>query len=245
MTALITPFRKHYEHSRSLDVAGQVEECADYVQHPEVLITEFLESYYLVERKLDPENQEALDGMEYEELVLEPFDDSVLLDVEEEEGHVERIECAGGAFDPLPEAQHPALRRRGLDYIGMREGSSRIVLGVTQAGEAETAYLLLLRALNCLSEIAPPFQLARLRRVVLHDLIGADATFDLQIGMPPPRESTAETMLWHLTWDMAEAIKRQILEHQQFDDTLGAIECLFVNSEAGSSQPAMRLAWRV
>ena len=245
MTDLITPFRKHYEHSRLLAVEGQIEECADYVQHPEVLITEFLESYYLVERKLDPENQEAMDEIQYDELVLEPFDDSVLLDVEEGEGHVERIECAGGAFDPLPEEQHPAFRRRGLDYIGMREDSSRIVLGVTQADDAETAYLLLLRALNCFAEIAPPFQLARLRRVVLHDLVGDDATFDLQIGMPLPRESSSETTLWQLTWDLAEAIKRQILEHDQFADTLDSIECLFVNSDGGTSQSAMRLAWRV
>jgi hypothetical protein len=245
MTDVLTPFRKHYEHSQLLDCERQIEECADYVQHPEVLITEFLESYYLVERKLDPENQDALDAKEYEEFVLESFDDSVLIDVVEEDGRVERIECACGAFDPWPEEEHPALRRRGLDYIGMRDGSSRIVLGVTQTDEAETAYLLLMRALNCFAEIAPPFQLDRLRRIVLHERIGAEVAFDLQIGMSRPFESRAETTLWQLTWDLAESIKRQILEHAQFEETLGSIECLFVNPDDEGSQAAMRLAWRV
>ena len=57
MSELRTPFRDHYEHSRALDPESQLRECADYVQHPEVLITEFMESYYLVEREWDPEHK--------------------------------------------------------------------------------------------------------------------------------------------------------------------------------------------
>ena len=71
MSNLLTPFREHYEHSRSLDCEEQIEECVDYVHHPEVLITEFLESYYLVERKLDPASQEALDEKDEEEFEYE------------------------------------------------------------------------------------------------------------------------------------------------------------------------------
>ena len=165
MSEIITPFREHYEHSRTLDSENQLRECADYVQHPEILITEFLESYYLVERKSDPDHQNALDDEDDEELVLESFQDSLVIDVLDDDGGRDRIACAGGAFDPLPHVEHPALRRRGLDYIGTRSGSSRIVLGVTESEEEGTSYLLLLRALNCFAEIAPPFQLARLRRL--------------------------------------------------------------------------------
>jgi hypothetical protein len=245
MSDLLTPFRKHYEHSRSLDCEEQVQECVDYVQHPEVLITEFLESYYLVERKLDPASQEALDEKDDDEFVLESFQDSLQLDVRGNDGQLERISCAGGAFDPLPDEQHPALRRRGFDYVGLREDSSRIVLGVTQAQEAETTYLLLLRSLNSFAEVAPPFQLARLRRLVLHDRLQTDVVFDLQIGRSNRIESTAERALWQLTWDLAESIKRRILEHPQFEGTLGWIECLFLDPDAEGLHPASRLEWRV
>jgi hypothetical protein len=245
MSDLLTPFRKHYEHSRSLDLEEQIEECVDYVQHPEVLITEFLESYYLVERKLDPESQEALDEKEEEEFVLEPFHDDLQLDIRGADGRVERISCAGGAFDPLPDEQHPALRRRGFDYVGLRDDFSRIVLGATQAQAEETPYLLLLRALNCFAEVAPPFQLARLRRLVLHDRIQSEVIFDLQIGLSHRIESPVETTLWQLTWDLAEAIKRRILQHTQFEGTLGWIECLFLDSDAEEPHPISRLEWRV
>jgi hypothetical protein len=228
MSDLLTPFREHYEHSRSLDCEEQIEECVDYVQHPEVLITEFLESYYLVERKLDPASHDELQ-----------------LDIRGRDGRMERISCAGGAFDPLPDEQHPALRRRGFDYVGLRGDFSRIVLGVTQAQAEETTYLLLLRSLNCFAEVAPPFQLARLRRLVLHDRIEPEVTFDLQIGLSNRLESAAETTLWQLTWDLAEAIKRRIQQHPQFEGTLGWIECLFLDPDAEELHPTLRLEWRI
>jgi len=243
MFELFTPFRQHYEHSRGLDCTKQLEECADYVQHPEVLVTEFLESYYLVESKADPLCQDGLD--EEEELVLEPFHDTLQLDVVDEAGKRQRMLCAGGAFDPLPGEQHPALRRRGLDYVAMWDGSSRIVLGVTEAQEEATSYLLLLRALNCFAEIAPPFQLARLRRLVVRDRIEPDATFDLQIGLSNPPCCEAEAALRLLTRDLAEAFKRRILRHSQFEGTLGWIECLDLEAGAQGPGASFRIAWRI
>jgi hypothetical protein len=245
MSDLCTPFRDHYEHSRTLDCEKQLEECADYVQHPEVLFTEFLESYYLVEREADPLCQDAFDAEHEEELVLEIFHDALQLDIIDEGGERQRMLCAGGAFDPLPAEQHPALRRRGLDYVAMRDGSSRIVLGVTEAQQEATVYPLLLRALNCFAEIAPPFQLARLRRLVVRDRIEPDATFDLQIGLSKRPCSEAETALRQLTRDLAEAFKIRILEHPQFEGTLGGIECLDLDAGSQGLGATLRLAWRI
>ncbi len=245
MSNLCTPFRDHYELSRALDCEKQLRECADYVQHPDVLITEFLESYYLVEREADPLCRNGFEEEEEEELVLEPFHDALELDIIDEGGERQHMLCAGGAFDPLPGEQHPALRRRGLDYVAMRDGSSRIVLGVTEAQEEATVYLLLLRALNCFAEIAPPFQLARLRRLVVRDLIEPDATFDLQIGLSNRPCCEAETALRQLTRDLAEAFKSRVLEHPQFDGTLGSIECLDLDAGAQAAGATLRLAWRV
>ncbi len=245
MSDLCTPFRDHYEHSRTLDCEKQLKECADYVQHPEVLITEFLESYYLVERGFDPVRQDGFDEEDEEELVLEPFHDSLRLDILSEGVRPERMLCAGGAFDPLPGEQHPALRRRGLDYVGVRGSSSRIVLGVTEAREEGTTYLMLLRVLNCFAEIASPFQLARLQRLVIRDRIQSDATFDLQIGLSTRCCCEAEAALRQLTRDLAEAFKSRILQHPQFQGTLGWIESLRLDADSKGIQAVLQLDWRI
>ena len=245
MSELITPFRERYEHSRTLGCEDQIKECADYLQHPEVLITEFLESYYLVERKSDPVRHRVLDEKDDEEFVLESFHDSLQLDVLSDGGRLESILCAGGAFDPLPSEQHPALQRRGLDYIGSRDSFSRIVLGVTDAQDEGTAYLLLLRALNCFAEIAPPFQLARLCRLVIRDGMQPDVIFDLQIGLSNRPESTTGTTLWHLTRDLAEAFKIRIVQHRQFEGTLGWIEFSFLDFDSKGLRATLRLDWRI
>ena len=245
MIGLSTPFRDHYEKSRQLDGESQLRECADYVQHPDVLIQEFLESYYLVERKLDPEDQNAMDAMDADEFVLEPFHDELRLSVRDETGQSQRITCASGAFDPLPTGEHPALRRRGFDYVGTREGTSSIVLGVTETEEETTAYVLLLRALNGFAELAPPFQLARLRRLVIQNRIEPDATFDLHLALSRLPETAAETALWQLTRDLTEAFKVRILATPQFERTLGSIECFFLDADARNGEMALTLDWRI
>ena len=58
MADLVTPFRQRYERSLRLGPQAQLEECADYLQHPEVLTSEFLEAYYAVEHKLDPARED-------------------------------------------------------------------------------------------------------------------------------------------------------------------------------------------
>ena len=180
-----------------------------------------------------------------EELVLEPFHDSLRLDILSDSGQLEHMLCAGGAFDPLPGEQHPALRRRGLDYVGMRGRSSRIVLGVTEARDEETTYLLLLRVLNCFAEIASPFQLARLQRLVIRDRIQSDATFDLQMGLSARRCCEAGAVLQQLTRDLAEAFKSRILQHPQFRGTLGWIESLCLDADTKGIQAVLRLDWRI
>ncbi len=242
-----TPFRKRYEDARALSAEAQLRECADYLQHPEVLITEFLESYYLVEREADPD--EACDALENSasELVLESFFDSLQLHISTETGKLERMLCAGGAFAPLPGGAHPALERRGLDYVGLRGGSPRLVLGVAATPEENSPYPLLLRALVCFSEIAPPFQLARLREQVIRNRIELDGTFDLQIAVAQhgPGGAPEEVSLQQLTRDLAEVVRDRLDEDDQFAGTLGAIECLHFPLASPEPLETLQLLWRV
>jgi hypothetical protein len=246
---LSTPFRDRHERALSLDLQAQIEECADYLQHPEVLIAEFLESYYLVERKLDPErldSQMAASAAAQEELVLEPFFDS--LELRARAGRkVETIRCMAGAFDPLPGEQHPALERRGIDYIGVRDGTRRVVIGVTDEKTWTTAFCLLLRGLNCLAELSVPFQVARLRRHVLRDRVDPEPAFDLQLGIAASRAHTdgLSTSLLVLTRDLAEVFKARIEAEPQFEGAIGRIECLELPDESATGDGTLRVRWRV
>jgi len=245
MDEFSTSFRDRYEHSRTLDLEKQIRECADYIQHPDVLVHEFLESYYLIERVTDPERQDELDERESDELILERFHDSLELEILADGEPTERIVCAGGAFDPVPSEQHPAMRHRGLDYIGLRESSSSIVLGVTATSSQESSYLLLLRALNCFAEVTPPFQLSRLRKLVIRDRIEPDASFDLQMGLSPQSVDAAAAPLQQLSRDLAEAFKTRIVADPQFNGTLGWIECLSLDPDNTDLQTTLRRAWRL
>lgn len=244
---LKTPFRGRYLRTGELGVEAQLKECADYLQHPDVLITEFLESYYLVERDSHPGEETQRRAIEsVEEMVLEPFYDSLQLYIEGESGKVERLLCAGGAFDPIPAEAHPAIGHQGLDYVGMRGASSRVVLGVTTNPAEQTPFQMLLRGLNCFAEVAPPFQVARLRSRVIRDRIDPDASFDLQLASSlGEMKNSTQRSLFELTRDLAEVFHTRISDHDQFDGTLGAIEYLDQVDADEGSPTTLRVRWRI
>jgi hypothetical protein len=242
--ALITPFRQRYERSCALEVEAQLEECADYLQNPEVLIAEFLESYYWVEGKLDPDRHDAMFEASQEELVLEPYFDSLVLHVDAGD-RSESIRCLAGAFDPLPGELHPALEQKGVDYVGVREGTRRIVLGVTDLQRETTGFCLaaaraqLPRGARAAvpGDAAAPPRAARARR--------PEAAFDLQIGMAARERAKREIALLELTRDLAEMFKRRIGEKAQFEGSIGRIEALEIGgATARAGSGALRVHWR-
>lgn len=246
---LTTPFRIHLEHCQHLDLASQVVECADYVQHLEILVSEFLESYYMVERLWDPD---AYAAPEADELVLEPFYASLgfaLIDPEQQTV-VDSVVCASGAMSPLPSEQHPALTRHGLDFVGLRGGDPRqIALGVTQSSKSESAFVLLLRALNGLAELSPPLRMAQLGRDVLERGIPEDADFSLYLGLAEgpggegPEAADARTLV-ELARDLAEGFVASANGIAQLSGTLAGVTCFDVGGEALASRrlPAI---WRI
>lgn len=246
---LTTPFREHLDHCRGLDLRAQLVECADYIQNLDLLVMEFLESYYLVERLWEPSAELAGAGEEGDdegELVLEPFYQSLELRVAagaDDEG--ERLVCLSGALSPLPGDQHPALSRRGLDFVGLRDGDpGHIVLGVAQSGKDETVFLLLLRALNALAELSPPLRVVQLGNEIVRGGIPENAQFSLQLGVTEPGGMAEATALGQLTRDLAEAFKRKVSEVPQLTGTLGTIDCVDVAPEALDAKRLPRL-WRV
>jgi hypothetical protein len=245
---LTTPFRAHLDHCLALDTRRQIEECADYIQHVELLVAEFLESYYLVERLWEP-GAELVGGAESEgELILEPFYDSLELhlrdgDGPETEGDV--LVCVSGAVSPLRGDQHPALSRRGLDFVGLRGGSAQhIVLGVAQASKDETPFLLLLRALNALAELSPPLRVVQLGHEIVRGGIPEDADFSLQLGVSEPDASPDAIALGELSRDLAESFHCQASGVPQLSGMLSEVACVEVDADSLASGHLKRL-WRI
>lgn len=248
---LTTPFREHLDHCLGLDPHRQLEECADYIQHIELLVSEFLESYYLVERLWDPTGELAGSEEECEgELILESFYESLelaIVDAGSDHGAAgdEKLLCISGAVSPLPGDQHPALSRQGLDFVGLRGGEpGHIVLGVVQSSKDESSFLLLLRALNALAELSPPLRVVQLGREIVRAGIPEDADFSLQLGLTDRGDSAEASSIDQLTRDLAEAFIRQIGQDRQLSGTLGEISCVEVDPGQMAEGRLPRL-WRV
>jgi hypothetical protein len=244
---LTTPFREHLDHCKDLDLEAQLVECADYIQNVDLLVMEFLESYYMVERLWEPSTELASSGADADgELILEAFYESLelrVVDGRDDEG--ERLVCLSGAISPLPGDQHPALSRRGVDFVGLRDGEpGHIVLGVVQSSKDETVFLLLLRALNALAELSPPLRVVQLGREIIRAAIPEDAEFSLQLGLSEPGSAPEATALGQLTRDLAEAFWRQASKVPQLSGTLGTIACVDVGLEALDQKRLVR-HWRV
>jgi hypothetical protein len=253
---IMTPFREHLDHCRALGVLAQLVECADYIQNIELLVMEFRESYHLVERLWQPDTELAGDfnGEEGEEsasaaageLILEPFYESLELEVVGSgEEPSEKLLCLSGAVSPVPAGQHPALSRRGLDFVGLRDGDpGHIVLGVAQASKDETVFLLLLRALNALAELSPPLRVVQLGREIVRGRIPEDVRFSLQLGVFESGDDPQATALAQLTRDLAEAFAVEVGRVPQLSGTLGSIDCGDIGPEALDARTLPR-QWRV
>ncbi len=244
---LTTPFREHLEHCQQLDLRSQLVECADYVQNVDLLVMEFLESYYLVERLWRPDAAlvRSLEDSQAE-LVLEPFYESLELDVVgPSDSDREGLTCLSGAIDPVPQEQHPALSRRGLDFVGLRDGEpGRLVLGVAQSGKDETIFVLLLRALNALAELSPPLRVVQLGREIVRGGIPEDAVFSLQLCVSEPGGGTDARALGELTRDLAEAVSARLATVPQLSGTLDGISLVGVDPEALEAR-CLRRSWIV
>jgi len=206
---------------------------------------EFFDSYHQIERGFSPEHALTHVAGEDEELVLEPFYESLELSIEDAVDGPETLTCVSGSMSPIPEDRHPALSRSGLDYVGVRGGSPpHVVLGVVQASKEETPYVMLLRALNCFAELSPPLRVVQLGNELIRTSLPEDVRFDLHIGITEPDDSANGSALVELSRDLAELFKRQVEAEPQFSETLGRIACVLTTT-GGADGVRMKRIWSV
>jgi hypothetical protein len=243
-----TALRRSYERARSFGFAEQVRECVDQLGHPEVVVAEVLEAFQLVEewarsRELPPPGEPVdVSAIDLEELSREHFYSTREITVV---GRRYSFTCLATGVDPLGDFR-PSRggARDGLDFVGLTCDARRTpVLGTVVSDRDTSVYLLLLRGLACLAEMAPEAQVERLNKQFFLGAVGRRAAFDLHLVVGDEPEGSERTALDQLTHDLAEKLKLAIRRHGRVPDILRDIVCLRMNRARFDGR--LRLVWRV
>jgi hypothetical protein len=250
-----TLLRSSYERSRHLDVTMQLRECADYLGSPEVLLAELMDAYRLIASLGEPDAQAALapaEGVDPNEvsaeLVLEHFYENQSIDLVTDPAV--RFRCVATQLLPLVEmtaAGHDP--HRGIDYVGLPDESfGNPILGVVQSAEDTNAYVLFMRLLACLAELAPEPRLAALNEGRLKGSLPALPLFDLHLVMWADGHAGAEdesdhTALHELTRDLVEQVKERLSAETGFPIEIGDVYGLAMDADRFEGH--LEVLWRV
>jgi hypothetical protein len=243
-----TPLRQNYERARAVDIAGQLRECIDVLENPDIIVSEVLESFHAVDRAfnqgvLRPEILSAISEQQIEK-AKEPdwFYQGRDLSVH---GDSCSFTCLSSNVEPIP-TQDACEKRvgNGFDFVGITCNElANPVLGTVQSEADASAYPLLLRALVGLAEMAPAIQLERLRHQFFMGVLPASPSFDLLLVTWYNDETAHRTPICQFTRDIAELVKRTIIEQSDFPSVLNDVVCLRMCPERFDGR--MRFDWRV
>jgi hypothetical protein len=238
-----TELRLRYQRARKLDLAAQTVECIDYLGDPEVLVGEFVDSYCAVDELTSARADAAPIATQPppdDELVLEHFYPGRRVEIA---GDPVAFRCLTSRLAPLTTV-HDATdpERTGLDYLAVDARDEVAILGVAESENDSSLYLLLLRALACLSETAPESQ-----RAALESRLGAPLPwpprYDLHLVTWERGAGAALLPLDELAHDLADAFVQRIAEEFLFPKVLRSIACFRMAADDFTGQ--LQLAWRV
>jgi len=234
--------RQRFERARSLALAAQVRECADYLQNPEVLIQEFMDAYTAVESCCDPADQRFAVCTPRDKAAVER---KALLDQVFGKGPISvfdvvpyEFQCVARDVSSISHGvDRGALLVDGLDYVGrIVDEDPLAVIGVVQVGVESSPYALFLRLITCLSELAPDAQLRAVDEALFKGGLGAEPKIDLHLLLHEETDREAATgTLRQLTHDLAEVFYAGIAEEWQFPDVLRNVVCV-VPAPPGSDE---------
>jgi hypothetical protein len=229
-----TQLRHSYERARSVDHAQQIQECADLLTHPELMVSELLDAYAVIESFGESEldlvcNLERRDPHEDSgELVLDHFYEGQAVTVSCREDVDFEFRCLATDVRPVPElVPSDEGVRDGFDYIAEPlEPGALPILGVAQTIDDSSAYPLLLRLMCCLTELAPATQLNVVNTDRLKGALQADTRFDLHMVLwDEGALDASQSTLCELSRDLAEAAREGVAE-TALAARIGRIHCL-------------------
>ncbi len=235
-----TVLRARYERLRGLEPVEQVKECIEYIGNPEILTFEFLESFAAIERAC-AQHEFSLRLPPSGEIVLGHFREGLEVVVDGLDGYA--FNCLATNLSPLGRSTADEDDPSGVDYLGLVQGpGGGLVLGVVPWLLEFTPYSLLMRALNCLAELAPSSQIERLSRDFLGGAKGP-LVFDLHVIVPHGVELDEVVTLSQLTRDLSEKLGILLRDAPQFPNVLRSIMCVRLDESA--FQGRLEFDWRV
>ena len=226
----------------TLPADAQVEECMDYLAHPEILVAEFCESFLTAqefdqrEESFWAEGQKEVPRRRWVDHVVQRLIEQQTLRVPVEPAYAFRylarqIIPLWSEQASLPE--NPTDRRScgGLDYVGIvEEDEPRPVLGVVKPQGDDGPYLSFLCLITCLSEVATEAQMERANRFLFKGAISGRPSLDLHVvAVDPP---VAPHALVGLTQDLAHQFSALLREEWQFPNLIRSISLLALHSAA-------------
>ena len=229
-----TQLRHSYERARSIDHAQQIQECADLLSHPELMVSELLDAYGVIESFGESEldlvcNLERPDpNDESGELVLDHFYEGQEVTVTCPQADDFTFRSLATDVRPVPElAPSGEGMRDGFDYIAEPLSAGALpILGVAETIDDSSAYPLLLRLLCCLTELAPATQLTVVNTDRLKGALQADARFDLHMVLwDEGGLDASQWTLCELSRDLAE-LARDGVAGTALAERVGRIHCL-------------------
>ncbi len=241
-----TPLRTRYERVRSLDLPGQISECIELLENPDLIAEDVLVSFFQIEEafksgalksdELRIASDRQREEQEEPEWFYEGRDLSVL-------GDSCSFTCLSSNVEPIPSSKK-TNPTEGLDYVGITcDSRAAPVLGVAQSQQDTTAYPLFLRAFACLAEASPLVQRMRMSDQSFRGMLPSDARFDLNLVVWEFCEGEERTPICQLTRDLSELVKSVLAGHEGFPSFLDDIVCLRMDPRRFDGR--MRFDWRV
>lgn len=237
----MTPLRALEQRSRGLPLGGQMAECVDLLQAPELIAADLQASVATVMAPApapdsfvagsdDPENREGFFYPSREISVL---------------GDGGSFTCLATRIALSRSAGGEGLSPRPIDFAAVTcEAKPFPLLGFVQSAEDESAYPLLLRAFSSVIELARPEILEVLDREVFRGLLGAAPLFDLSVVLwDDDRDDDPRRPLCELGRDLAEHLKSNLSGSDRFPPVLNDVHCLRMNPARRDFR--LRSAWRV
>lgn len=247
-----TILRRRYEQSCELDEQGRLHECVEYLENPEILVSEFADSFLTAEafdqrdEGFCAEGQARIPMRRWSDQVVQSLIEADSVTVLDRVPYVFRYV----AREILPLwTQRTASERRGrraagLHYVGLVEGDELLpVLGVVRPREDRGSYLSLLRLLTCLAEVSTEAQMERANRFLFKGALPSRPSFDLHIVGAGECSSDRGEPLTQLTRDLAHAFATRLKEEWQFPDLVRNVSCLVMDT--ADFDGMLRVDWSV
>lgn len=242
-----TSLRKRFEQTRALDLEGHLRECVEYLENPQILVTEFADSFLTAEafdnRQEDfcAHGQTSIPNRRWVDRVVQQLIEQENVRVELETPYSFRylareiIPLWSSSLETPDDRVDRRSTGGGISYVGVIEDEGeepRPVLGVVKPEDDQTPYLSFLRLITCLAEVSTEPQMERASRFLFKGLLGSRPTFDLHIVQVDPDPSCEPHPLSHLSRDLAHQFNLLLKEEWQFPNLIRNIVCATMQRES-------------